>query len=486
MSWNFYGRSAELQELTELIARRRWFFARLTGRRRIGKTTLVQRALASAGQESLLYVQIPDSAPAGVLAALRDAMDLFGIDPESFPRPTSLGALAATVGALARAGYVVALDEFQYFSRKKLYPFTSALQAVVDELARDASQVSGGLCVLGSIHTEMVALLEDRHAPLFQRTTHEIELDHLDLSAVLEIVRTHADAEPERLLFLWNLFEGVPKFYRDCFEHGVLGAERAPLLRQMFFRSSSPLRSEADHWFLRELRGRYDVVLRFVARNPGCSNGDIKSYVQATSPETAEQVGGYLKTLIDRYRMIERRLPLFARPRARQGRYYLSDNFLRAWLGALASPVSAINFRPEASLVREADERLRVIEGHGLERLVGRLYEERSRKGLGDFPLTHRVQGYWDRGRTEIDLVVLNEEDQSIRFGTCKRNAAKLSADLAGFAGHVARFLSAHPQYQTWRVEKVAIAPRIDPALRRHLEEREMIAQDLADLSQGL
>jgi len=136
--------------------------------------------------------------------------------------------------------------------------------------------------------------------------------------------------------------------------------------------------------------------------------------------------------------------------------------------------------------VQEADERLRLIEGHGLERLVGRLYEERSRKGLGDFPLTHRVQGDWDRGRTEIDLVVLNEEDKCIRFGTCKRNAAKLTADLAGFAGNVARFLSAHPQYRAWRVEKVAIAPRIDPALRRHLEERDVIAQDLVELSRGL
>ena len=28
------------------------------------------------------------------------------------------------------------------------------------------------------------------------------------------------------MLFLWNLFEGVPKFYRDCFEQGVIDADR--------------------------------------------------------------------------------------------------------------------------------------------------------------------------------------------------------------------------------------------------------------------
>lgn len=76
----------------------------------------------------------------------------------------------------------------------------------------------------------MTALLEDRDAPLFNRTTDLLELDHLDIASVLEIVRTHADDDPLRLLFLWNLFEGVPKFYRDAYEQGVLNAPRKDVL----------------------------------------------------------------------------------------------------------------------------------------------------------------------------------------------------------------------------------------------------------------
>jgi hypothetical protein len=60
-------------------------------------------------------------------------------------------------------------------------------------------------------------------------------------------LKDHADPDPERLLFLWNLFEGVPKFYRDGFEQGVLDADRKTLLRRIFFESSSPLRSEAEN-----------------------------------------------------------------------------------------------------------------------------------------------------------------------------------------------------------------------------------------------
>ena len=447
MPWGFYGRDTELDELKAILRRGRWFFARITGRRRIGKTTLVQQALQAVGAEDVLYVQIPDSAPAGVLSAVSDSMATFGISAERFPRPTSLRGLAHLVGDLARAGFVVALDEFQYFSRKHLYEFTSHLQAVVDGLSADAANVPGGLFVLGSLHTELVALLEDRTAPLYNRTTDHLELEHLDVASVCAILEEHADGDPGRLLFLWNLFEGVPKFFRDCFEQGVLGANRRELLSRMFFRSSSPLRTEADHWFLSELRGRYDVVLKYIARHPGCTNGDLKAHVENVSPETGEQVGGYLKILNDKYRMVEKRLPVFARPRARRGRYYLGDNFLRAWLSSLANPVAAINFRPEAVLVRQADERLHEAEGFGFERLVGQLYEERSRKGTGDFPLTHRVQGYWNRADTEIDLVALNEDDEVIRFGTCKRSASKLLPDLVGFDGHIERFVAAHRTY---------------------------------------
>lgn len=394
---------AELQQMQGILERRRWFFLQISGRRRIGKTALIQEALRAAGVARTLYIQIPDSDPAGVVAACNGYLETFGIEGQV----TSLGELALLIGRLAEAGFVVALDAFQYFHRKQLADFCSLLQAEVDRLAAKAADVPGGLIVLGSLHAAMTALLEDRDAPLFNRTTDTLELGHLDIASVLEILRAHADDDPWRLLFLWNLFEGVPKFYRDAFEQGVLGADRRTVLRSLFFSSSSPLRNEADNGFLRELRGRYDMVLQFLAKHPGCTNADIEAAMADLSgPGEVRQVGGYLKILSERYRMIERRLPIFAPPRARSGRYYIRDNFLRAWLSALQRPVSAVAFRPVEGLIDQADERLaevegHVLEGHVLEGLVGQIYEERSRRGMGDFPLSERIQVYWDRSDVE-------------------------------------------------------------------------------------
>jgi AAA+ ATPase superfamily predicted ATPase len=485
--WRFYGRKEQLAELAEMLGRRRWFFAKVTGRRRIGKTTLIQRALESIGsKQPVFYVQVPDSEPAGVISAVNDGLDTFGVPTDHYPRPKDLAQLAKLLEAMAEGGYILVLDEFQYFNRKGYEEFCSYLQAAVDRLAARAAQVPGGLIVLGSIHTEMMALLEDRTAPLYNRVTDSIDLTHLDIASVLAILRDHADTSPHRLLFLWNLFEGVPKFYRDCYEQGVLAADRPTLLRRIFFESSSPLRSEAENWFLRELRGRYDVVLKFVARNPGRMHNELVQAIRAASGNPDTQIGGYLKVLIERFRLIEKKLPVFAKPEAKRSRYYVTDNFLRSWLAALANPVSAIAFRPVEQLVKEAYERLEVAEGGALEKLTGQLYEERSRKGTGDFPLTQRIQGYWDRADTEIDLVAVNETDEIIRFGSCRRSASRLLSDVNNFKGHVDRFLTTMPQYQAWKREYVGVSPVLNVEQRAVLIRHDVIPQDLNDLTANL
>jgi AAA+ ATPase superfamily predicted ATPase len=428
-------------------------------------------------------MQIPDSDPVGVVAACNGYLETFG-RPE---RVSDLGELARLVARLAEADHIVAIDEFQYFHRKPLSDFCSLLQAEVDRLAARASEISGGLIVLGSLHAEMTALLEDRDAPLFNRATDRLDLDHLDTSSILEILRVHADDSPQRLLFLWNLFEGVPKFYRDAFEQGVLAAGRHELLHRLFFASSSPLRGEADNWFLRELRGRYDMVLQQLAKSPGCTNAEIESAIaQVSRAGEIKQIGGYLKILTERYRMIERKLPVFAPAKARSGRYYIRDNFLRAWLSALQRPVSATAFRPLEELIAQADQRLASVEGFALEALAGQLYEERSRLGLGDFPLSERIRGYWDRGDVEIDLVAVSESERRIRFGTCRRNPEKLFASLDGLRTSAAAFVQTHGRFRDWRHEFVAIAPEISESLRVRLSESNIILHDLHDLTAGL
>lgn len=481
--WEFYGRSHELDHLVEVLGRPRWSFVKITGRRRIGKTTLVQRAIHEAGRGKTLYIQIPDSEPAGVLTAAAEFMRTFDI---ALTPPQDLQQFAKTITQLVSDGYVVAIDEFQYFHRKALRDFTSFLQAEVDAISARAHQVTGALIVLGSIHTEMTSLLDDKGAPLFNRTTDQMHLGHLDIASIKELLHSHGVTNPKDLLFYWNLFEGVPKFYRDCFEQQVFGKSRKEVLKQMFFNSSSPLRHEADHWFLNEFRGRYDLALKFISHRPGCTNGDIEAHVREFGFTKDEQLSGYVRILEKTYGMIRRDQPIFSKPTQKNGRYYLQDNFLRSWLHSLNIAVASSNFKPLDTLVNEADTRLMTAEGHGLERLAAALYEERSRKALPGFALTNRMQGYWDRKDVEIDMVALNETDRIIRFGTCKRDAERLASDLPKLDKNIERFLEIFPQFRDYTIQRTAITTEHTADSRITMADAGYMAEDLNTLLIGL
>lgn len=209
-------------------------------------------------------------------------------------------------------------------------------------------------------------------------------------------------------------------------------------------------------------------------------------FVSPRLSEVAEQVSTDYEENAEASNCIERRLPVFASPRARSGRYYIRDNFLRAWLHALQRPVSSVAFRPLPGLIELADQRLQEAEGHALENLAAQLYAERSRQGVGDFNLSERIGGYGDRSDVEIDLVAVDADSRRLRLATCKRNPARLPAAAHALRQHGQRFLALQPRFQGWVVEYAAIAPRLPADVRSELAAQQVIAQDLDDLTTGL
>lgn len=489
-SWTFYGRRTELALVEDLLKRQTFFFCSISGRRRIGKTSLIQQALNKQSQSRrALYVQIPDSDERGVIQVFEDSVEDTLFD-QDLARKTcgSFLDIATLLRAMWDLKYVTAVDEFQYFHRKTLAPFLSHLQFQIDEARRTSA--SGGLFTLGSIHTEMTAILEDKSSPLFNRVTHRIGVGHWDLETLLEMFRAHGITDQMHRLFLWSIFEGVPKFYRDCFDGNVLVPAkdyRNRTLANMFFDGASPLKDEAENWFLRELRGKYDSVLKLIAKSGPCSHGDLQSEYDRTGPGTAGQLGAYLKVLIERYQIIEKANPIFAADNGRKARYQITDNFLQAWLSSIERSVHLARIRPTSEAVARASMHLETHEGRAFEKLVRLTIEECSRKGVGDFSATDLVKGYWnkaDGSDIEIDLVAINESDKKIRFGSCKRSATRHNSEaLYKFEDHVDKFLKTKEgrRFSAWKREMALYSPQFDADQKRVLSRKEFICVDMSD-----
>ncbi len=493
--WGFYGRAEPMQELRRVVHAGRWFFCRIEGRRRIGKTSLLGQLAHEDGWEGrFVYLQIPDSDERDVAQTFRRSL----ADSE-IPQAQALAegvfdfaSMAHAIGQLCRAGLIVVLDEFQYFTRDKLRPFNSFLQAQVDAM-RGAGLKQGGLFVLGSLQSEMNALLDDKAAPLYGRITAQIRLDHWDFADLMDVFRQHVIEDPRQWLTLWSFFEGVPKFYHDAYEQGLMEVPQAlfasELLTRMFVRSSSPLSEEADTWFLRELRGRAVSVLHYLADHAGCSHGDIVA--ELSDPNARTPLGTDITRLVTRYHMVDKLQPIFSNSNSRNARYYIADNFLQAWLAVAKPAREAARLKPLEKALAPALRRLEVIEGYAFEKLIRQLHAEMSRKGLGDFELSDLKLGYWNRPRDvskaiEIDLVALDEPNQRIRFGSCKRDeTAHDSAALAKFDQHVAHFLAAreHAHLRDWAQEKVLFSPVFTPSHRAVLHGKGYACKDFNDFA---
>lgn len=504
-SWKFYGRRDELEAIKLLLTRGRWYFCAISGRRRIGKTSLIREALLAAGGESgsaaALYVQIPDSDERDVVSVFADALAAFAdANPGRLPatlapdRLRRFSDMARAIGVLCRAGIFVVVDEFQYFNRKSLAAFTSLLQAEVDALTGSAS---GGIFVLGSIHTEMTALLEDRGSPLYARVTDRLTLDHWDFATLFQVFADQGLDSSRDWLTFWAVFEGVPKFYRDCAYQGTFAADGRSaadrIIDTLFLSARAPLLEEAGTWFLRELRGAGVSLLRLLARQQPCAHQQL-SAAYAESLGDSRSFATYLATLIDRYRLVERLNPVFAPASNRQARYQIGDNFLAAWLAAIEPAVQAARVQPPAQALRIGEVRLENHEGPTFERMVRKLMAEASRRGVADFPLTELVHGYWNRPRdaarlVEIDIVAVNENDRRVRFGSCKRAAAKHTpAALATFGQHVDDFLGTATgrRFKGWQQERALYSPVFAPAERQSLAAQGYACVDLADYHRWL
>ena len=492
--WSFYGRAEPLAQLTRVIDADRWFFCRIEGRRRIGKTTLLGQ-LARLNEDlgsKLLYMQVPDSDERDVAATFRRSLgESERLEARNLAASVSdFASMADAIGHLCTAGLVVVIDEFQYFTRAKLHAFNSFLQATVDKL-RNAQLKQGGLFVLGSLQSDMSALLDDRAAPLFGRITAQLKLDHWDFADLMSLYRSQGLERPSDWLTLWTFFEGVPKFYHDAFEQRIFELSAADfareLLARMFVHSSSPLSEEAETWFLRELRGRAISILNYLAQHSGCNHADLVSALN--DPQERTPLGTQISRLVNDYRMVDKLLPVFANEKSRNARYYIADNFLKAWLAVAKPAREAARLKPLEKALAPAMRHLETLEGYAFEKWIKELHLEMSRKGKGDFELSDLKLGYWNRPRDvskniEIDLVALDEANKKIRFGSCKRSASSHDLhSLSKFDQQVEAFLmvNEHRRLRDWRCERAVFSPVFDTAQRTELTAKGYLCRDLCD-----
>lgn len=429
----FYDREIETETLRRIEATSREYaqMTVITGRRRIGKTTLIKHAYQGI---DMIYFFVARKSEALLCKELADTFrDVLSEDLGDFTEMSRL--FVAVMNLAKRRQFTLVFDEFQNFKYVN-ESFFSDMQNIWDS-AKEQARIN--LVICGSLYSMMTKIFDDRKEPLYGRATSRIRLREFPLSTLREIMRdNNPDYAPDDLLAMYMITGGVAKyveqlcmlkaFSRDKIIEAVLS------FGSYFIGEGTELLSDE---FGKDY-GNYFSVLSAIAGGFN-ERGEIKSY-------TGVEAGGYLDRLENTYDLVYRYRPYLASPNSRNVRYGIKDNFLNFWFRFIYKYRSAVEIGNLAYVREKVAADYSTFSGWVLERYFRQMYRETG--------LYNIVTNYWEKdGRNEIDLIAVNETEREIVIGEVKRNPRRI--DLHALE-HKAEAIAAHRK--GWRIEYVALS----------------------------
>ena len=427
----FYDRQSEIAELRAIRDRSRstsqWTV--VTGRRRVGKTALVQTALAD---EPYVYFYVARKAES-------DLCETYAAEVEAklgLPLGSGGGLRFAQVfEAVLRIAetrpVTLLIDEFQDFRRVNPAIFSE----MQDIWGRHERTARINLVVCGSVSTLLSKIFRDYKEPLYGRQTAMMTVRPFRTDVLRNILRDHSpDATNADLLALWAFTGGVAKYVALLMDAGA--TDRARMLREIV-RENSFFLDEGRAVLVDEFGkdyGTYFSILSGIARGRTTRNELEQSL--------GTRIGGHLTRLENDYGIVVRRQPLLSKPAAKNLRYALSDGFFLFWFRFIERYGHLVEMRMFDELRRLVDRDYDTFSGFALERWFRERLLERG--GLT------RLGGWWDRkGENEIDIVAANETDRLVTFYEVKRDVGRFSE--GALRDKTRAFFAATPEWKGFR-----------------------------------
>lgn len=404
----FYDRATEIQTLQELDDRANETaqFTVLMGRRRTGKTTLVEHAL---GDRPYLYFFIGKKAERlQCIQFQKQTKEKLGFHIHG--QITNVATLLEEIMIFSKDHKVtVMIDEFQRLADIS-DSIISDIQRVWDEHHAEAHI---HLIACGSIYSMMKHIFEDRKEPLFGRKTARIDLRPFTTSVVKEILHDHNPSyTSEDLLMLYAITGGVAKYVTQLMDEGCKTWED---MLHAVCKPASIFLEEGTELLVGEFGRKYQIyysILQLIASGM-TSQSEIDSIIE-------KNTGRYLDTLETEYSLIRKCRPMWSKPNCQGVKYRIDDCFLSFWFRFIESNRSFVELGKLDLLEQLIRQEYTQYSGTVLEKYFRQLY--------GEKPSVTDVSNWWDsKGENEIDLIALEHLGKRATVAEVKRNPHKFS-----------------------------------------------------------
>lgn len=439
----FYGRERELQLLKkfqeDVFERGISRFVVVTGRRRIGKTRLIEEALPDSTKMPTISIyvasQLANSNLTDFVHEIQKALEI--------PYPLAISsyedAFALIFKEAERRPITLVLDEFQNFNVVDPTVFDT-LQRLWDRQHQKSKIL---IVTCGSVASSMRDIFENGKAPLFARESAFIRLMPFLPQLLKTILSDHKrDFTGEDLLSLYAFTGGVAHYVKSFLATGALTFDEM-LNQSLLFNSG--LISEAQLMIAAEFKGnasRMNEILMAISQGR-CKRSELASLFDV-------DISGHLHQLENMYGLIEKVEPLGKNGAKRKRvRYELTDELLDFWYTFCLPNLKMLQ--------SDKTMALRELIKSGYPTWSGRILERLYRRHFRNLGIFTDVGPWWDKnGENEIDLVAVNSVHKRIVFAEVKRNEDKI--DLNTLKKKVEAFLTFNPEYASYKQEMLALS----------------------------
>lgn len=427
----FYDRTnelAELQRINKLSFNDHSRLTVVTGRRRIGKTSLIMRSVEDS-PTVYLFVGRKNEATlcAEFIPVIAQSLETFV--PNEIRTFRSLFQYLMEL-SVSRAFNLV-IDEFQEFYNinESVY---SDMQNLWDQYRKKSRM---NLIVSGSIYSLMQKIFQNSKEPLFGRADNVIKLSAFSLTTLKEIIHDHRpDYSNDDLLALYAFTGGVPKYVELFCDNGALSVDE---MINFMIRENSPFTDEGKNLLVEEFGKNYATYFSILS----AISGGINTQPEIEAALGNKSIGGQIKRLIEDYNIIVRKRPILAKEGSQTVRYEIQDNFIRFWFNYFDRHRSLIEIKNFVGLqaIIKAD----------YPTYSGKMLEEYFKQKFAESFQYRAIGSWWDtrNGQDEIDIVALKLEKKQAVVAEVKRQKKNFKPELlAAKVEHLKRKLL--PKYQ--------------------------------------
>ena len=411
----FVGRKTELDTLNKSYQKEGFQFPVMYGRRRVGKTTLINEFCKD--KKTIYFVAVQSTMKENLEILSNQILSILAPNAPKNPFASFRDAIDYVFSRAKDERIILAIDEYPYLAESDK-SVSSVLQAAIDKYHADSKLF---LILCGSSMSFMETQVLGYKSPLYGRRTAQFKLSAFDYLTSSEML--YGFSKEEKMI-LYSVTGGIPE-YLSRIDNNISVREN---VTELFFDPSGRLFEEPANLLKQELKmpQTYNAIITSIADGASRLN-EIATKVDIETSQCSKM----LSTLVG-LGLVKKEVPILETS-SKKTIYILDDQMFIFWYRFVQPEISRITAGLGNVVCDEVFEnQLHSHVGYSFERCavqyMWRLLKDKKS------PVSFTQIGRWwgnnpkEKREEEIDFVACTKEEAI--FGECKWRNQPVSEDV--------------------------------------------------------